>query len=177
MQIIIVRESDSVKKKIIFITGFVLLAIALVALAVFCIKSDGRDSKDTKESTTNYEEIVEDSGEFTVSIVNAYEYKKYADYDAPPKGFTYYCVEVVAENVTSDPKGLFRSEFICYADGKATEQKLFNSDDFIWGDVMPGEKAGGKLYFEVPKGAKKVKVEYKNNTFDEKEGIVFNVKK
>lgn len=166
-------------KKAFIVIGFVVLAIALIALAMLGIKSGsdntGLTKKPNEKTTTKYDKIVEESGEFTVSVVNAYEYTDYEDCDVPAKGYTYYCIEIVAENITPNPKAIYRSEFICRVDGVETKQKLFNEGDFVWGDVPAGEKTAGKLYFEVPKEAKNIVIEYKNNFFEEESGIFFEV--
>ena len=166
-------------KNFLMAAGVVVVALALVFLSVLSIRSGTGGVSETKKNTTT-EKVTEmgsiESGEFNISFLKAYRFSDYEDHKAPAEGNEFYCVEVEAKNLTKSVKSIYRTEFTCYADEKEVPQTLFSEADFIWGDVNSGETAGGKLYFEVPKDAKSIKVEYKNNSFDDTTGVFFEIK-
>ena len=63
----------------------------------------------------------------------------------------------------------------CYADDYSAEQ-AYVGDDQMDGTISPGKKLKGSVYFEVPKKAKKITLEYECNFWTE-DKVVFVVKK
>ena len=63
----------------------------------------------------------------------------------------------------------------CYADDYSAEQ-AYVGDDQMDGTISPGKKLKGSVYFEVPKKAKKITLEYECNFWTE-DKIVFVAKK
>ena len=62
----------------------------------------------------------------------------------------------------------------CYADGYAMDAQYFG-DDAIDATMSPGKKAAGAVYYEVPKDAKEITLEYETNFLSQNK-IVFVVK-
>lgn len=79
------------------------------------------------------------------------------------------------ENIgESDESVTSLTNWECYADGYSADQHFFDEDE-LDGNLSPGKKAKGSVYFEVPKEAKEIKLEYETEFWSTKK-IVFVVK-
>lgn len=63
----------------------------------------------------------------------------------------------------------------CYADGYAASQSFIDMDNDLSGIISTGKKIKGSLIFEIPKDAKEIELEYKDNPFLDNK-IVFKIK-
>ena len=111
-------------------------------------------------------EIYEDESiaiKFVSKNNNFTNYSKYADVK---KG--YKVIEAVFEVENVGVSDLFVStlDFECYADGYACNE-FYYVDETLSATLSAGKKTKGKIYFEVPKDAKEVYLEYETDFWND----------
>ena len=67
------------------------------------------------------------------------------------------------------------SDCECYADNSACEQQYIGNSDFVNTNLSPGKNVSFTTYYEVPKDAKKVILEYSASFWTDKK-ITINLK-
>ncbi len=68
------------------------------------------------------------------------------------------------ENISSSDRLVGSYDFKCYADDVATSEYYYSVNDYLSTTTLsPGRKATGSIYFEVPKNANSIDVEYETN--------------
>ncbi len=97
------------------------------------------------------------------------EYQDNTGFFQPEEGNKFIFLEFVVKNISQEVSvGVSSFEFNCYADGKQADIAFVGQRD-ISASLSPGRKTYGKVFFEIPKDAKSVKVDYYPNIFlDEK---------
>lgn len=109
-------------------------------------------------------DIVETS-DVRVSYLSSGEYKSDNQFLQPKEGMKYYRFEFEMENISkSDITISSMLLFNCYADGYAVDQ-TFIGDDTLDSTISVGRKAKGSVYYEVPKDAKEIELEYKTKFY------------
>ncbi len=88
----------------------------------------------------------------------------------PGEGKKYIMVDFTAENIGSSDKYVGMTDFKCYADNSACDEKYLTGDaEFIGTTLSAGRNVSFSLSYEVPKDAKIIELEYEANMFtDEK---------
>lgn len=148
-------------------------------------KEEGDKSANKKETETKDEEkqvenhfavgdIVE-TPDFKISYISASEYTSDNGFIQPKKGNAFYRMEFEFENISDTDQTISSvMSWGCYADGYAAEQSYIGDDD-IDATLSPGKKVKGAVYYEVPKDAKEIYLEYETNYWTE-DKIIFNIK-
>ncbi|MCI5937369.1 MAG: DUF4352 domain-containing protein [Eubacterium sp.] len=134
------------------------------------------DNKSESEEKSEFKvgDVVETS-DLKISYLSAKKYKTDNEFMQPKKGNVYYRMQFEFENIgDSDESVTSLADWECYADGYSVEQQYFDEDE-LDGNLSPGKKAKGSVYFEVPKDAKEIKLEYETEFWSSKK-IVFVVK-
>lgn len=67
------------------------------------------------------------------------------------------------------------SDCSCYADNSACEQQYIGDSDFVNTNLSPGKNVSFTAYYEVPKDAKKVILEYSASFWTDKK-VTINLK-
>ena len=124
------------------------------------------------ESTTSEEEQskefavgdVVETDNFRISFLSAEEYTE--EYSTPSEGNVYYRMEFEFENISDSDQLASSYDFECYADDYSVEQSWIGDDD-LNSTLSPGKKAKGAVYFEVPKDAESIVLEYETNFLSE----------
>ena len=175
------------KKTIKFISVLaivILLAITLTGCTATetgsktTLKSDGTNS--TTESSTNKDkkynvgEIYEDKNiavKFVSANDNFTDYNKYATIKS---GYKIIKADFEFENVGNSDVLASSYDFDCYADGYDCDNFWSVDDSSFSSTLSKGKKVKGSVYFEVPKDASNIILEYKLNvwTSDKVEFIV-----
>jgi ABC-type multidrug transport system fused ATPase/permease subunit len=103
----------------------------------------------------------------------------FTDYDdtygwyTPNSGDKYIMVSVTFENNSDYDKYVSLYDFDCYADNATCEQKYgLDDNDFINTNLSSGRNVSFKIYFEVPKDAQSIELEYETNSWSDKKVIV-----
>lgn len=103
---------------------------------------------------------------------NFKNYSKYADIKS---GYKVIQATFEFENVGDTDEYVYSGDFNCYADGYSCDE-FYSVDDSSFGTTLSsGKKTKGNVYFEVPKDAKEITIEYEANYWTS-EKVVFVVK-
>lgn len=137
-------------------------------------KQEDKDSESEDKSEFKVGDIVETS-DLKISFLSAKKYKSDNQFMQPEKGNIYYRMQFEFENIGDSIENITSIiDWECYADGYSVEQHYFDEDK-LEGNLSPGKKAKGSVYFEIPKETKKIELEYKTELWSNKR-IVFVVK-
>lgn len=119
-------------------------------------------------------DVVETSN-LKISFLSASEYVSDNEFITPKDGYMYYRMEFEFENIgDTDTTISSMMNWECYADDYSVDQSWIE-DDQIDATISAGKKVKGAVYFEVPKEAKSIVLEYKTNFWTENK-VVFIVK-
>lgn len=115
-----------------------------------------------------------DTGNLKITFLSAEEYISDNQFLQPKAGNTYYRVGFEFENISKNDQYVSSWSFECYADGYSAEQTYFD-DEMLDATLSSGKKTKGYVFFEVPKDAQSVILEYETNYWTENK-IEFVVK-
>lgn len=90
----------------------------------------------------------------------------------PKDGKMYIRLYITAENVSNTDRYISSFEFSCYADGVTADSSYVGDDTFSSDTLSKGRKTNGYIYFEVPKDAKDIEVEYETSFWTDKKAIL-----
>lgn len=93
----------------------------------------------------------------------------------PKDGYKFIRAYIAAENTSDSDRYIGSYDFQCYADGVLMDDCYYGDDILISDTISKGRKTSGYLYFEVPKNAKEIEIEYETNWWTDKKAI-FKVK-
>lgn len=128
-----------------------------------------QDISDTTNQTTTTEKTSYNVGEI---FENNYMAVKYVSVEDDFKGYSRYAdiktdhkiikLEFEFENISETDQLVSDYDFNCYADGYDCEKFYSVSDDYygLSADLSAGKKTKGSIYFQVPKDATTITVEY-----------------
>lgn len=107
-----------------------------------------------------------------VSYLECGEYKSDNQFMQPKDNYKYVYATFEFENVSDSDQTAMAYDFSCYADGYACDS-FFGGEDAGFSETLSaGRKIKGTVYFEVPKDAKEIEIEYDTN-FWTSENIIF----
>ena len=179
-------KTKNKQSKGLSIAGIVLSSIALVVCAILTIGIYALSNYSTTSTNTSVELISSDiyssvgnsatSDNIKVDFKNVdLNFKKYNDYAFIPSGYTILKADFEFENVGNTYSLVSYNDFKCYADDFSCDEFYYVDNYFFSESLAPGEKYTASVYFEVPKSATSIDLEYDSNP--SKEGkIIFNVK-
>lgn len=78
------------------------------------------------------------------------------------------------ENIDEHDKTVSHSYFKCYADKFSCDKFNYVEDSYFYETIEPGRKASGSVYFEIPKDADNIEIEYEPYSLFEQK-VVFNI--
>lgn len=90
------------------------------------------------------------------------DFTGYSQYTAPKSGNKIVRLSFSVENIGSSDRFISYMDFKCYADDVAAESYYF-ADDELSATISSGRKTTGCVYFEVPKDAQSIEVEYETD--------------
>lgn len=101
------------------------------------------------------------------------EWKNYNEFTQPKSGNKIIRAFFEFENTGKTDRSVGSFEFQCYADGAVADSYYFSSDNTLQSIVTlsGGRKTSGYVYFEVPKNAKNIEIEYETNFWTDKKAI------
>lgn len=173
------------------------IIIVIVVLILFACASGGGESEekgsdsnpksvgtvDSKASSSDVAEEIDNEFEvgeivetsnLRITFVAAGEYKSDNQFMQPESGNTFYKMDFEFENISEIDQYVSSFNFKCYADDYDMEQRYFDSLT-LDATLSKGKKTKGSVFFEVPKDAKEITLEYETNYWTE-DKIVFIVK-
>lgn len=131
------------------------------------------ETKEAEDNKFSVGEIVETS-DLRITFLSAQEYQSDNRFIQPESGNVYYKMEFEFENISDSDESISSWDFNCYADDYDMEQTYMDGRD-LDATLSPGRKTKGAVFFEVPKDAKKIFLEYETNFWTENK-VIFEVK-
>ena len=183
------HSKSKTKKQIYQKTWFWILIVFLILIVIgMMLGNNNQNTISTgslntvkEEKKTNYkvgETFSDNNIKLTYVSLNE-NFKDYNPYATVKSGYKIVKAEFEFENIGNSDKFLSYGDFNCYADGYTCDA-FYSTDDaglsgpFV-GNISAGKKARGNVYFEVPKDAKKVIIEYSASVWSSKK-IEFIIK-
>lgn len=135
--------------------------------------SNGTTQDDTQQIKVG-SSVTDDELKITFKSCNA-DFKKYHKYADIKKGCKVIQATFTFENISSSD--VLLDNFECYADGDKCEE-FYSVDDYsspTLETVSPNRKLTSIVYYQVPKDAKEIEIEYERNSWTS-EKYIFVVK-
>lgn len=170
-------------------------ALVIVFIIIFCVvgcmSSCGKAVEDAVEETNN--EYKDKNGKTSFKINESFENKfekitmtevntnftDYSEYSKPADGNKYIMVKFEVENINNENDELYVStlNFNAFADGVAVDNSYVANDEYkdLTATVGIGKKTVGYIFYEVPKDAKKIIIDYNANFWSDGTSIEFIV--
>ncbi len=176
----VVIKSKKKEPKGLAIAGIVLSTIALVVCVlvtfllvnVYTAVSDNiSDYIDNTESqiTEKSAKIGESTtlNDVTVTLVAVDDdFKDYYSFASVDDDCKILKADFEFENVGDYTEYVSYSDFDCYADKFSCDTFSSVEDGYFYASIAKGKKAKGSVYFEIPKDAKKIEIEYDGGSYD-----------
>lgn len=127
-----------------------------------------KDAKDNNEESESVQtefakgDVVETKS-LKVSFLDCGEFTDYSEYSEPAKGNKIIYATFEFENISDDNEYISTGDFSCYADGYDCKSYYDFDQESLDATLSKGRKTKGKIFFEVPKDAKEIKIEYDIN--------------
>jgi len=168
---------------------FLIIVLIVLGCIVGCVNSCSNAFNDAVDETNNSYADINGKTSFKLNetFQNKYEkitmtqintnFKQYSEYLKPSNGNKVVMLKFEVENINEDNDELYVSSmsFSAYADGVAVDS--FYGADEKYNDLSAtlgkGKKAVGYIFYEVPKNAKKITVEYNANFWTDGNTIEF----
>lgn len=170
------------------IAGLVLSVLALIILFSFdtpktnSTLTSGTDtatatqtSQYNQKTIYNVGEVYEGSSLAIKFVSKNDDFKKYSKYANLKSGYKVIQASFEFENLSSDDKYIANYHFNCYADGYDCEMFYYIDNISSSSTLSTGKKSKKNVYFEVPKDATEITLEYELNTWTS-EKVTFKVK-
>lgn len=191
------EEPKKKRKKGKLIVLLVILVILIVAIAscASCMNSLGsggknevvdasgqNKSEEKKDARTDQKKELtegksfEDNGlKITLKKVDT-DFTDYDDeggYNTPKKGMKYVMASFKFENTGNSDRYVDSFDFDCYADDANCEQ-VYDLDDegSVSLNLSAGRKVSFKVYYMVPKNAKKIELEYETDIWSDEKAVI-----
>ena len=140
------------------------------------LKEDEQDDKNDR-SVYNIGDTLNADG-LKINYTKAETYISKNEFDKPGKGKRFIRLYFYIKNESGSDKLVNSFNFKCYADGDSCDETVLTGENELSTTTLSdGRSTKGYVYFEIPKRAKKIEVEYETNWFtDEKAVFVYNIK-
>lgn len=123
-------------------------------------------------NTFNVGDVVE-TDNFRITYESAGEYIDSNEFLQPKDGYVYWEFKFKFENISNtDQTVSTMMDWECYADNSKADQTWIVDDNGLDGKLSAGREAEGAVYFEVPKDAENIELEYDIN-FWQSDKIIF----
>nr|DAF81285.1 MAG TPA: protein of unknown function DUF5067 [Caudoviricetes sp.] len=124
------------------------------------------------DNTFNVGDVVE-TDNFRITYESAGEYTNSNEFLQPKDGYVYWEFKFKFENISNtDQTVSTMMDWECYADNSKADQTWIVDDNGLDGKLSAGREAEGAVYFEVPKDAENIELEYDIN-FWQSDKIIF----
>ncbi len=166
--------------------SLVLAIIVVLSFAVFAIGSGesssnnasvSNDTVDVNQNTTAAAETIKvnigetlTTNKLKISYIKGEKFTGYNQYLGPKDGNDIYRLEFAVENIGDSDAFISSFDFNCYADGVACDE-YYGGEDDLSATVSAGRKATGAIYYEVPKSAQEIEVEYETDWWTDSKAI------
>lgn len=140
------------------------------------VQTESQDQNSQTEepvsNTFNVGDVVE-TDNFRITYESAGEYKSDNEFLQPKDGCVYWEFKFKFENISdTDQSVSTMMDWECYADNSKADQTWITDDNGLDGKLSAGRESEGAVYFEVPKDAENIELEYDIN-FWQSDKIIF----
>ena len=132
--------------------------------------TDGNKTEESKPLTVKVGDVLT-TDSLKITYADCGVYTDYNEYMGPEKGNKIVYLKLEAENIGSTDTYLSMFEFSCYADDVAMDEYIYGDNLFSSDAISSGRKMSGYMYFEVPKDAEKIEVEYETDYWTSNKAI------
>lgn len=139
-------------------------------------KDTASDEKGTEtEEVSNVFQVgdIVETKDFKITFVSAGIYESDNEFLQPKDGYEYWQFEFKFENISDTDQSVSSMlNWECYADNSKVDQTWIGDDNGLDASLSAGRETQGTVYFEIPKDAQKVELEYDIN-FWQNDKIIF----
>lgn len=180
-----------------YATSLLFIILFLIFFSVFSALFSKNDAAPPKKDETKRQNTIDSSSEtareeetnifnvgdlfesqkLNISYLDSGDYSSDNVFIEPAAGNKFIYVDLSIQNTGDTDLSIGSSAFTCYADDTKCSQSIVTADDQmdIISTVSPEKYLKGKIYFEVPKGAQNIEVEFETS-FWTQDKIYFIVK-
>lgn len=133
------------------------------------------DKETETEEVSNVFQVgdVVETRDFKITFVSAGVYESDNEFLQPKDGYEYWQFEFKFENISDTDQSVSSMlNWECYADNSKADQTWIGDDNGLDASLSAGRETQGTVYFEIPKDAQKVELEYDIN-FWQSNKIIF----
>lgn len=135
--------------------------------------TDGAETQTEEVSNVFHVGDVVETQNFKITFVSAGVYESDNEFLQPKDGYEYWQFELKFENISeTDQTVSSMMDWECYADNAKADQTWIGDDSGLDATLSAGRETQGTIYFEVPKDASSVELEYDIN-FWQNDKVVF----
>lgn len=127
-------------------------------------------SPETSTQTTFHVGDILTAEGLEIVYVASGEYVSDNQFLQPEEGNKYIYIELACKNTSDTDKNISSFDFECYADGYAADA-YYGGNDALSATMSAGRTATGKVYFEVPKDAVEIEIEYTYDLFSDEKAL------
>lgn len=173
------RKVKGKAKVIILIIILALVLLSFTMCATMCGATIGNEiNKSLKEEEKKEDALkaltkkkfkvgeVVNTDDMEIKYLSVKDYKSDNEFIQPKKGYKYIRAEFEFVNKSEeDDLAVSTFNFSCNADDYDAET-VYMDDNELDADLSPGKKTKGPIYFEVPKDAKSIEIQYESDWWD-----------
>ena len=132
--------------------------------------TDGNATSENKPLTVKVGDVLT-TEMLKITYADCGTYTDYNEYMGPQAGNKIVYLKLEAENIGTTDTYLSMYEFACYADDVAMDEYIYGDNLFSTDVISSGRKMSGYMYFEVPKDAEVIEVEYETDYWSDNKAI------
>lgn len=122
------------------------------------------DSAEDKHSNVFHVGDIVETDNFRITYESANEYKSNNEFIQPESGYVYWEFKFKFENISnSDQVVSSLMDWVCYADNLKMDQTYVGENNGLDASISAGRQTEGTVYFEIPKDAESIELEYDIN--------------
>lgn len=161
---------------LVFIFVFCTMMIFFLSDDSFSDNSDGTLSEAVEDSLyLSIGETLNANG-LKITCQKAEDWNSGNIFIMPNDGYKFIRVYFVMENTNSLDYVMGGLDFECYADNSKMKMSIYGDNEIdLYSTISSGRKLEGYIYFEVPKNAEEIEIEYETNFWTDKKAY-FKVK-
>ena len=175
------KESKGLSIAGIVLSSISLVVCILIVIGVYYFSGTIINSIDSVTEELNQEVITCKINEpvqindikITLKSVDK-NFTDYLSYAIIDDDYTVLKADFEFENLDDYNNTVSHSYFKCFADKFSCDEFNYVEDSYFYETIEPGRKATGSVYFEIPKDADNIEIEYEPYSFFE-EKIIFNI--
>ena len=196
-----VKKSKTGEKKTKAIIGLILSIVSGIVMIIsstigfgFIVYNSAQDALSNLDSNSIFSNVLENTQINTTTSETKYSVGQSADIDGirvtyvdVDTNFTDYSeyadisighkvikADFEFENMDEYDNTVSHSYFECFADKFSCDEFGYIEDSYFYDSIEPGRKAIGSVYFEIPKDADNIEIEYEPYSLFEQK-VVFNI--